>query len=76
MKHTTLTSHDQGKKSGQMMCPNCSEAIPVTFHALLVEGKLICKNPSCKTVLQLNRAQSQTAISSMKKLQAGLKEIS
>lgn len=75
MKHATLKTSDQGKTNGEMSCPNCESSIPVTFSALLIDGKLKCKNPVCRTVLHLNRAQSQTAISAMRELQNGLKEL-
>lgn len=75
MHHTTLKTRDQGKANGEMACPNCGSAIAVTFQALLVEGKLKCKNPICRTVLHLNQAQSQSAIKAMRELQEGLKNI-
>jgi hypothetical protein len=75
MKHTTLKTRDQGKANGEMSCPNCESAIAVTFQALLVDGKLKCKNPICRTVLHLNQAQSQSAMSAMRELQDGLKDI-
>ena len=76
MKHTTLKTRDQGKTNGEMSCPNCESAIGVTFQALLVDGKLKCKNPICRTVLHLNHAQSQSAISAMRELQNGLEKLS
>lgn len=74
MKHTTLKTRDQGKSNGEMSCPNCESSIAVTFEDLLIAGKLKCKNPLCRTVLHLNRAQSQTAITAMRELKNGLKE--
>lgn len=76
MKHTTLKTSNQGKSNGEMSCPNCESTIAVTFEALLIAGKLKCKNPICRTVLHLNRSQSQPAISAMRELQEGLREIS
>jgi len=76
MKHSTYKTRDQGKANGEMACPNCDSAIAVTFQALLIEGKLKCKNPICRTVLHLNQAQSQSAIKAMRELQDGLKDIS
>ena len=75
MKHTTLKTRDHGKSNGEMSCPNCQSSIAVTFEALLGAGKLECKNPICRTVLHLNHAQSQPAISAMRELQDGLKEM-
>jgi hypothetical protein len=74
MNHSTFKTRDQGKTNGEMACPNCESSISVTFQALLVDGKLTCKNPICRTVLHLNQAQSQSAIKAMRELQDGLKD--
>lgn len=75
MLHSKLKTHDQGKTSGEMQCPNCNQPISVTFNALLIAGKLVCTNKSCRTVLRLNRANSGDAITAMKTLKTRLDEL-
>lgn len=74
MHSRQIQSHDRGRTTGQMPCPNCEAPIPVTFDSLLIRGELTCPHPECKTVLKLNRGQSHKAISAVRELRTRLDE--
>lgn len=75
MPDTHIRSHDAGRPTGTMSCPNCAGSIGVTFDALLITGRLVCPNRDCNTTLTVNQAHSTDAMSALRALRDRLREL-